>query len=182
MGTFWSEKVKMDKLFDKQDVLTITTADQAIEGDRGYFGDNLTMLATNVKQGDIHSLDRIYESTLFPFKGDHHVNCFGLFLPADKVKNKEPVYRPIKTIDELFSFLVPSVPKDDYNTLDKVGIISCTLFELKDKQLGCIYYKKFTCIRVAGDNIRLDACALEHYFNNYEIKINGEFVPFGVIE
>ena len=105
------------------------------------------------------------------------------FLPAGKVKNKEPVYRPLRSIDELFNFLVvPSFTADNYNTFDKVDIIFSSVFELKGKNSGCIYYKKFTSIRVTDYGIVLDAFTLDHYFENYEIKQNGEFVPFGIKE
>lgn len=174
----------MTKLFNKEDILTILTADKAKIGDNGYFGDNLARLATEVKHGEVHVLAKIYDDdyTLYPFKGDHHADYFALFLPADKVKKKEPVYRPIKTIDELFNFLVPSVTADNYNTFDKVDIISCTLFELKGKNSGYIYFRKFSRIYSSNNAIVLDDCTLDHYFENYEIKKDGEFVPFGIKE
>lgn len=176
----------MNDLFNKNDVLTTLTREQVKVGDKGYFGDSLEGLTIDVEHGEVHVLAKIYDEdfTLYPFKDDYHGKSFALFLPEGKVKEKvkKPVYRPIKTIDELFNFLVSSVVVDDYNTLDKVGIILCTVFELKDKQLGNICYRRFSQIYLSDNYIRLDEYNLEHLFKNYEIKKDGEFVPFGVKE
>lgn len=173
----------MDKLFDTKDLLTVATVEQAEVGTKGYFGDNLSNLIERVKLGKVETLTDVIPDVTYCFRSNSELHYI-FFLPADRIeeKVKEPVYRPIKTIDELFSFLLPSVPEDDYNTFDKIGIISCTLFELKGKNSGYIYYKKFTSIRVTDDGIVLDAFTLDHYFENYEIKQNGEWVPFGIKE
>lgn len=171
----------MNNLFNKKDILTIATADKAEIGTKGYFGDSVLDLIKKIDRNEVRELINVNIEETYCFENSSELDYL-FFLPADRVKNKvkEPVYRPIKTIDELYNFLLPSIPGDKYNTLDKVGIISRTVFELKDKLSGYTYYKKFTCIRVSDYDIRLDACTLEHYFNNYEIKINDEFVPFGI--
>ena len=99
----------MTVLFDKNDVLTVLTREQAKVGDKGYFSDNLKDLNTNVKRGEVHSLVKVNDEdcSLFPFGGgDHRGNSFALFLPADKVKNKEATYRPFYCLDELFDFFL----------------------------------------------------------------------------
>ena len=170
----------MTDLFNKEDVLTILTTDKAKIGDKGYFGNSLTRLAIEVKRGEVHILAKIYEDyTPYPFKGDHHVNCFALFLPVDKVK--EPVYRPIKTIDELFNFLVPGLDTD-CDILEKVKLILSRIYELKGKQTGNICYRRFSQIYISDNYIRLDEYNLEHLVKIYEIKKDGEFVPFGIKE
>lgn len=172
----------MTKLFDVKDLLTIATADQAVVGTNGYFCDGLQSLAVKIKQSDVGTLASVNANETYCFKNYNGVS-YMFFLPAGKVKNKEPVYRPLRSIDELFNFLVvPSFTADNYNTFDKVDIIFSSVFELKGKNSGCIYYKKFTSIRVTDYGIVLDAFTLDHYFENYEIKQNGEFVPFGIKE
>lgn len=95
--------------------------------------------------------------------------------------NKEPVYRPIKTIDELFSFLVPGLDTD-CDILEKVKLILSRIYELRGKQTGYIYYRTFTRICLTDKGIRLDESTLNYIFENYEIKRDGEWVPFGVEE
>lgn len=173
----------MNDLFNRKDILTIATADKAVIGTKGFFGDCLPSLAIKIKQSDIETLTDVTPDVTYCFESNNDLQ-YMFFLPLDKAKEKvkEPVYRPIKTIDELFHFLVPSFTAD-YNTFDKVDIIFNSVFELKGKNSGCIYYKKFTSIRVTTDyGIVLDAYTLDHYFENYEIEINGEWVPFGIKE
>ena len=172
----------MNDLFNRKDILTIATADKAVIGTKGFFGDSVLDLVKKIDRNDERELISVNIDETYCFESSGLAYLF--FLPKDKVKEKvkEPVYRPIKTIDELFSFLLPSISEDKYNTLDKVDIIFSSVFELKGKNSGCIYYKKFTSIRVTDYGIVLDAFTLDHYFENYEIKQNGEFVPFGIKE
>ena len=173
----------MDKLFDSKDILTVATADQAVVGTNGYFGDNLSDLIEKVRQGKVETLTDVTPDVTYCFESNNDLN-YVFFLPADRVKNevKEPVYRPIKTIDELYNFLVSSVVVDDdyNNTLDKVGVIFSSVFELKSKNSGYIYFRKFSRIYSTNNSIVLDDYTLEYYFNNFEIKKDGEFVPFGI--
>lgn len=173
----------MTDLFDTKDLLTVATADQAVVGTNGYFCDGLHSLAIKIRQSDIGTLASVNANETYCFKSNNGAS-YMFFLPADRVKNKEPVYRPIKTIDELFSFLVPSIAngKGSYSTLDKVGVIFSSVFELKGKNSGYIYFRKFSRIYSSNNAIVLDDCSLEHYFNNYEIKKDGEWQPFGIKE
>ena len=173
----------MDKLFDSKDILTVATVDQAVVGTKGFFGDNLSTLIEKVRLGGVETLTDVTPDVTYCFESNNDLN-YMFFLPADRVKNKveEPVYRPIKTIDELYNFLVSSVVVDDYNTLDKVEDIFSLVFELKGKNSGYTYFRKFSRIYSTNNAIVLDDCSLDYYFQNYEIKKDGEFVPFGIKE
>lgn len=173
----------MIKLFSKNDVLTLLSREHVKVGDKGYFSDNLKDLATNVKRGEVHSLVKVNDEdcSLYPFKGDHHGQSFALFLPANKVKIKKQTFRPLANFDELFNFLVPGLDTD-CDISEKVKLILSRIYELKGTGSGNIYYRVFTHICISDDNILLDECNLEHFFENYKIKKNGEFVPFGIKE
>lgn len=56
------------------------------------------------------------------------------------------------------------------------------VYELKDKLTGNICYRRFSQIYIFDNYIRLDGCNLEFLFKTYEIKKDGEFVPFGIKE
>lgn len=172
----------MTELFDVKDLLTVATTDQAEINTKGYFGDNLSTLIEKVRQGEVETLTDVTPDVTYCFESNNDLN-YMFFLPSGKVKEKvkEPVYRPIKTIDELYNFLVSSVV-DGYNTLDKVGVIFCSVFELKGKNSGYIYFRKFSRIYSSNNAIVLDDCSLEYYFQNYEIKKDGEWQPFGIKE
>ena len=172
----------MTELFDVKDLLTVATADQAEINTKGYFGDNLVNLIADVRQGKVETLTDVTPDVTYCFESNNDLHYI-FFLPADRVKNKVKVYRPIKTIDELYNFLVSVVVVDDYNnTLDKVGVIFSSVFELKGKNSGYTYFRKFSRIYSSNNAIVLDDCSLEYYFQNFEIKKDGEFVPFGIKE
>lgn len=174
----------MTDLFDSKDILTVATVDQAKINTKGYFGDNLSTLIEKVRLGRVEILADVIPDVTYCFESNNDLNYL-FFLPADRVKNKvkEPVYRPIKTIDELFNFLIPDFADDDtYDTYEKAESILWRMYELKDKQTGNICYRRFSQIYLSDNYIRLDEYNLEHLFKNYEIKRDGEFVPFGVKE
>lgn len=171
----------MTELFDVKDLLTVATADQAEINTKGYFGDNLSTLIEKVKLGRVEILADVIPDVTYCFKSNNELH-HSFFLPADRVKNKEPVYRPIKTIDELFNFLIPNLDDDTYDTYEKAELILLRMYELKSKQTGNMCYRRFSQIYLSDNYIRLDEYNLEHLFKNYEIKINDEFVPFGIKE
>lgn len=169
----------MNRLFDVKDLLTVATADQAEIDTKGYFGDCLRTTAYNVEQDNVHRLCDINEDEASCFTDEEGLDYI-FFLPADRVKNKKPVYRPIKTIDELFNFLIPDFDADTYDTYEKAELTLRRMYELKSKQTGNICYRRFSQIYLSDNYIRLDEYNLEHLFKNYEIKKDGEFVPFGI--
>ena len=183
----------MTDLFDKNDVLTVLTREQAKVGDKGYFSDNLKDLDTNVKRGEVHSLVKVNDEdcSLFPFGGDHRGNSFALFLPINKVKNKEPTYRPFNCLDELFNFFFPEYIKDNFcDQTEKALFFLGKTLVLKNRYHDDI--KVMTIKEVdffnncsgdgGGDNIELNCFTLLYLFNNFEIKKDGKFVPFGIKE
>lgn len=172
----------MTNLFDTKDLLTVATVDQAEVGTKGYFGDNLSNLIEKVRQSKVETLTDVIPDVTYCFESNNDLH-YVFFLPADRVKNKvkEPAYRPIKTIDELFNFLVPGLDTD-CDILEKVKLILSRIYELRGKQTGYLYYRTFTRIYLTDKDIRIDDSSLNYIFENYEIKINDEFVPFGIKE
>ena len=173
----------MTDLFNTKDLLTVATVDQAEINTKGYFGDNLVNLIEKVRQGKVETLTDVMPNEAYCF-GVNDDSYYIFFLPEDKVKEKvkEPVYRPIKTIDELFNFLIPAFDADTYNTYEKVDVTLLKIYELKDKLTGNICYRRFSQIYLSDNYIRLDGYNLEYLFKMYEIKKDGKFVPFGVKE
>ena len=175
----------MNDLFNRKDILTIATADQAEINTKGYFGDSVLDLIKKIDRNDVRELISVNIDETYCFENSSGLNYL-FFLPADRIENKvkEPVYRPIKTIDELFNFLIPDfdADTDTYNTYEKVDVTLLKVYELKDKLTGNICYRRFSQIYISDNYIRLDEFNLEHLFKIYEIKKDGEFVPFGILE
>ena len=182
----------MTNLFNKKDVLTGITADQAIVGTKGYFGSSLRTIAYNVERNDVHRLCAVNEDETSCFTDDEGLDYL-FFLPMDKVKIKEPTYRPFNGLDELFDFFFPELIKDNFNFCDQTEkalfFLGKTLV-LKDRYHN--YIKVMTIKEVdfidncsgdgGSDNIELNCFTLLYLFNNFKIKKDGKFVPFGVKE
>lgn len=188
----------MDKLFDKNDVITLLTREHVKIGDKGYFGDSLKDLDTNVKRGEVHVLAKIYDEdyTMYPFKGDHHANCFALFLPADKVKKSHTyTYRPFANLVELLVFLVPDLDisvvcdsagnNNEISRYEKAKLLLGKKITLREKQgaytnVVIIQSVDFYGDSDAGEDIHINNNPLNFMFEAYKILIDGEWVPFGV--
>ena len=182
-----------NKLFNKEDILTTLTADNAKIGDKGYFGDTLKDIEDSVECGKVCSLVWIDNKnhSVYAFKDDFFEDLFALFLPINKVKNKEPTYRPFNCLDELFNFFFPEYIKDNFcDQTEKALFFLGKTIILKNRYHDDI--KVMTIKEVdffnncsgdgGSDNIELNCFTLLYLFNNFEIKKDGKFVPFGIKE
>lgn len=189
----------MTGLFDTNDVFAALTREQAKVGDKGYFGNNLRELNYSVIRGEVHSLVKVTDAdcTIFPFVHERQGNGFALFLPVDKVKNKEPTYRPFANLDELLEFLVPDVDvnavcdssgnNDEIIRYKKAELLLGKKITIREKQgaytnVVIIQSVDFYGDSDAGEDIRINNNPLNFMFEAYKILIDGEFVPFGVKE
>ena len=178
----------MNDLFNRKDILTIATADKAVIGTKGFFGDNLNNIIDAVKQNKIRTLSYVDMLATYNFWSNEEMN-YMFFLPLDKVNVnnvnnvKKSSYRQLNNIDELFNFLIPNFDAVSYDTYEKAELTLRRMYELKSKRTGNMCYKRFSqlCLTKEGDII-LDGRDLKHFFKNYEIKKDGEFVPFGILE
>lgn len=173
----------MTDLFDKTDVLTVLTLDKVKAGDEGYLGDCLGELNRKIKNGYIQPITSIDQSNyiLHPFKNGN--TNYALFLPANKVKKKEPVYRPLKNIDELFDFMLPDCAGADYTTDEKVEKLLGQRYTIKDKIDGTLKQHIVSFLDTPADGtLLLDFVDLKFLFENYEFKRGDKFVPFGIEE
>ena len=182
----------MTDLFNTKDLLTVATVDQAEINTKGYFGDNLSNLIEKVRQGKVETLTDVMPNEAYCF-GVNEDSYYIFFLPEDKVKEKvkEPVYRPFYNLDELFNFFYPEFIKDKFcDQTEKALFFLGKTLVLKNRYHD--YIKVMTIKEVdfsnncsgdgGGDNIELNCCTLLYLFNNFEIKKDSKFVPFGVKE
>ena len=173
--------------FDTKDLLTVATVDHAEINTKGYFGDNLSNLIEKIRQGKVETLTDVMPNEAYCFGVDED-SYYIFFLPADKVK--EPVYRPFNCLDELFNFFFPEFIKDNFcDQTEKALFFLGKTLVLKSRYYG--YIKVMTIKEVdfinncgdgGGDNIALNSFTLSYLFNNFEIKRDGKFVPFGILE
>ena len=172
----------MNDLFNRKDILTIATADKAVIGTKGFFGDNLEEIIDAVKRNKIRTLSDVDMLATYNFWSNEEMN-YMFFLPLDKVNNvKKSSYRQLNNIDELFNFLVPDFDANTCDTDRKVEILLGKKYQVKDKTSGAVYFVAVSEIYFKDDILGLDGKPLNYFFEHFEIKKNGEWVPFGIME
>lgn len=185
--------IKMTDLFNKSDILTSITAEQAKIKSIGYFGDTLSNLVTAISEHKIKTLTDIDQSKAYCF-GTNDNHQYILFLPIDKVK-KAYSYRPIANIDELLELLVPDLDvgdvcdstgnDDEIIRYKKAELLLGKKITIREKQgaftnVVIIQSVDFYGDSDSGADIYINNNPLNFMFEAYKILIDGEFVPFGV--
>ena len=188
--------------FDIKDLKSWANRHDVVElSDAGFFGNSLLEIDNEIRRynkgekGHLHMLYQIsdngcccfgyavYFADTGAFAG---TNNSAFFLPLDAVKKdkSKKKYRPFKDAYELYKFLVnPSLARKDFS--NKLLLNLSITSRIK-------YTSNFTTtelITSVEDSV-IDGCQLtsinnkelEYWFNNYEIEINGEWVPFGAVE
>lgn len=158
--------------FDIKDVKSWSNRHDVKVGDEGYFAKSISQL-----QNDKHvELTTVYSinddmGTCFIPKG--WGTGFDFFLPVDAVKEdkpKEKKYRPLKSIDEM-------------DCLFDCSVMSAKNFlTYRNKTSGKIYIELlFSVCRDKDDILRsINNIPVQNLFNYFEIRKNGEWLPFGV--
>lgn len=172
----------MAGLFDAKDVKSWSNCSEIKIGEQGYFGYDLQDLERDIKTKKPRKISEINKDSGNPFRADAKCwSWYAFFLPVDKVRNS--TYRPLKTFDELFSFLMPN--NDEKDTDRKAELLLGKVYRLKEKITGDVCYRYIHSINLSVNckyAILINGLDLDYLFDKYEIKKNGKWVPFGVIE
>lgn len=163
--------------FDVKDVKSWVNRYEVKVGDKGYVSSNLYSLQDDLKNNValIREISRICYGDVecFSCKAFGTIRSYGLFLPLDAVKADEPKekkYRPLKSIDEM-------------DCLFDCSVMSAKNFlTYRNKASGKIYIELlFSVCRDKDDILRsINNIPVQNLFNYFEIRKNGEWLPFGV--
>ena len=164
------------KTFDKKDVLSWSNAEDAKQyiGKYCYFADSLRYLKTIINEDKKYILKKVSNNEKDMVQGvfcDVDGDFWGLCLPADKVVEvKEKKYRPFKSIDEFM------------NHLDLKSLMN-NYIKVKEINTSEIYELMIVGAFVNGLVLPLyGALTMDQLFNKFKLKINDQFLPFGVEE
>lgn len=163
--------------FDVKDVKSWVNRYEVKVGDKGYVSSNLYSLQDDLKNNValIREISRIcYDDVeCFSCKAFWTIRSYGFFLPLDAVKADEPKekkYRPLKSIDEM-------------DCLFDCSVMSAKNFiTYRSKVTGEIYIELlFAVSRDKNDVLSsINNIPVQDLFNNFEIRKNGEWLPFGI--
>ena len=178
----------MKKVFYKQDIFDVNSCENVYINCKGYFFDKIPKDLVIPK-----SKDAFFLKVIDSLKGD----CFGTtdtlwhgdkvryypyFIPVGSVFD-EPEFRPFKTFKECFKKIDNLLDDDDIDVNGELGI----RFDYRVKGQRELRTALVTSLRRQitdeGKEIRyLNDVSLEIWFENYELLINGDWVPFGIEE
>lgn len=158
--------------FDIKDVKSWANRHDVKVGDEGYCADSIEDLKTgNIRiSNDTFKIKAIVDVDAFCFCTE--LSRFSFFLPLDAVKEDKPKkkYRPLKSIDEM-------------DCLFDCSVMSAKNFiTYRSKATGEIYIELlFAVCRDKNDILRsINNIPVQDLFNSFEIRKNGEWLPFGI--
>ncbi len=154
--------------FDIKDVKSWYNRHDVKVGDEGYFADEIEEL--KAEDNRTRRIAEILDDHAFCFCTP--TNRYSFFLPLNAAKKDKPEkkYRPLKSIDEM-------------DCLFDCSVMSAKNFlTYRNKTSGKIYIELlFSVCRDKDDILRsINNISVQNLFNYFEIRKNGEWLPFGV--
>lgn len=154
--------------FDIKDVKFWANRHDVKVGDEGYFADEIEEL--KAEDNRTRRIAEILDDHAFCFCTP--TNRYSFFLPLNAAKKDKPEkkYRPLKSIDEM-------------DCLFDCSVMSAKNFlTYRNKASGKIYIELlFSVCRDKDDILRsINNIPVQNLFNYFEIRKNGEWLPFGV--
>lgn len=154
--------------FDIKDVKSWYNRHDVKVGDEGYFADEIEDL--KAEDNRTRRIAEILDDHAFCFRTP--TNRYSFFLPLNAAKKDKPEkkYRPLKSIDEM-------------DCLFDCSVMSAKNFlTYRNKTSGKIYIELlFSVCRDKDDILRsINNISVQNLFNYFEIRKNGEWLPFGV--
>lgn len=164
--------------FDIKDVKSWATRHDVKVGDEGYFCNHISDLC-DMRDIESTKIERIYDNQASCFSSTAFYGGYSFFLPLNAVKENKPKekgYRPFRTIAEVDELLA----KDNVKHFCFVG--SGLYFRYKAKPN---ITKQITITNLEVDTktnrlLFINGFTPRHLAENYDIKIAGCWLPFGV--
>lgn len=173
------------KTFDEKDLITWANREKAVIGNEYYFADYLDSMKCKIKKEEVGKLIGINDTEVSTtFKNSVNSYLYACILPVDAVKENK-TYRACRNVKELYELIFNTKSKAD--TKFYINELVGTVVHFKLKGFDTTFYECITGIAVYinGDiDVHIDGCnfELDELFKNYKIEINGEWLPFGVLE
>lgn len=177
----------MKKVFYKNDVFDVSSCENVHINCKGYFFDKIPKDLVIPKSKDvlfvrvINSLKGDCFGTITPLWANDKVRYYPYFVPASLVFER-PEPRPFKTFKECFK-TIDNLSDDDIDVCGELGIRFDYRVKGQHEMRTALVTSLRTQVTNEGKKIRyLNDLSFEHWFENYELLINGNWVPFGIEE
>lgn len=163
--------------FDIKDIKSWSNRHDVKVGDEGYFCNHISDLC-DMRDVESTKIERIYDNQASCFSSTAFYGGYSFFLPLNAVKENKPKekrYRPFKTINEL------------EKTLNKVNrsahqfmCVGNDIFIRDKNQMTHLMITRIDRDVKTNEVINVNGMSPIYLFNNYEIRVGAEWLPFGV--
>lgn len=162
--------------FDIKDVKSWANRHDVKVGDEGYFCNHISDLY-DMSNIELTKIERIRDNQASCFFSTAFYGGYSFFLPLNAVeKNKPKVkYRPFKTIDELEKVL-----NKDNRSAHQFMCVGNDIFIRNKNQITHLIITRIDRDAKTNEVINVNGMSPIYLFNNYEIRVGAEWLPFGV--
>lgn len=163
--------------FDIKDVKSWNNRNDVKIGAKGYFSNHISDLYGMEKDIGLSEIERIHDNQANCFSSTAFYGDFSFFLPLNAVKKDEPKvkYRPFKTIDELEKVL-----NKDNRSAHQFMCVGNDIFIRNKNQITHLIITRIDRDAKTNEVINVNGMSPIFLFNNYEIRVGAEWLPFGV--
>lgn len=162
--------------FDIKDIKSWHTRHEVKIGAKGYFCNHISDLY-DMEDTKLSEIERVHDNQANCFSATAFYGKFSFFLPLNAVKKDEPKvkYRPFKTIDELEKVL-----NKDNRSAHQFMCVGNDIFIRNKNQITHLIITRIDRDAKTNEVINVNGMSPIFLFNNYEIRVGAEWVPFGV--
>lgn len=183
------------KTFNEEDLITWANRDKAVIGKRYYFGDSIEDIRNIIND----KCKKLHEETLHAIDDTNFVGTFIYFdnededswenaciLPVEAVEEKKK-YRPCESLREFYRVVMNEVPTLNMVENDIIYDLINSIIHIRNIKSSIEFHLNINGIRTELDGTRKilignSYLSFKDLFDNFEIEIDGKWLPFGVID
>lgn len=164
--------------FDIKDIKSWANRHDVKIGAKGYFSNHISDLY-NMEDTRVSEIERIYDNQASCFSSTAFYGNYSFFLPLNAVKEnkpKEKKYRPFRTVAEVDELLA----KDSVRHYCFVGSDLYLRYKVKPNITKHILITNLEVDTNTNELRFINGLTTNHWAKNFDIKIAGRWLPFGV--
>ena len=183
------------KTFNEEDLITWANRDKAVIGQRYYFGDSIEDI-----RNIINDKNKLHEETLHAIDDTNFAGTFIYFdnededswehaciLPVEAVKEEKKKYRPCKSLREFYRVVMNEIPTLNMVEDDIIYDLMDSIIHIRNNKSSIEFHLNINGISTDLDGTRNvlignTYLSFKDLFDNFEIEINGKWLPFEVID
>ena len=177
------------KTFNKEDLITWSNMEKAVIGNEYYFADDLDSMKGKIKKEEVGKLMGINNNEVATtFKNSGNYYLYACILPVDKdIDAPKKKYRPCESLREFYRVVMNEIPTLNMVEDDIIYDLMDSIIHIRNTKSSIEFHLNINGISTDLDGTRKilignSYLSFKDLFDNFEIEINGKWLPFGVID